>query len=548
MDLSVIIVNYNVRHFLEQCLHSVRKAREAIDCEIFVVDNNSVDGSCSMISQQFPEVRLIRNLYNVGFSKATNQAIRFARGKYILLLNPDTVVEEDTFIKCINFMIDHPDAGALGVKMIDGKGRLLPESKRALPTPRTAFFKISGLSYLFPKSHLFNKYYLAHINSSETSKAEIISGAFMFIRREVLYKTGFLDEKFFMYGEDIDLSYRLIKAGYTNYYYPDVKIIHYKGQSTKKGDLNVVLHFYAAMIIFAKKHFENSDQKTSLFFIQIAIYFCGFFTLCKKLFRKLFLPIADAGFLYLLFIKIIHLWERYKFGGEYTYPDLFLKVAVPAYAVAIVLAVFFMGGYRLPSQIMKAVKGIIIGTTIIYVIYAFLPQEFRFSRAVVFLGGIIAMTIIPVYRYLLALTGLRIVENPFPMARRTIIVGDDQGLINIKKIIANSGLNNIIIGRVSIKPEDMGPEVLGNIGQLKEVIRINRINEVIFSTRGLTASQIINSMYLLSNYNVLLKIAPVGEKFIIGSDSDKKQDALYPIDKPLFKQGSALNKRTYLFK
>ena len=166
MDLSVIIVNYNVRHFLEQCLHSVRKASENTDCEIFVVDNNSADGSCSMVIRHFPEVRLIRNLHNAGFSAANNQAIRLSTGKFILLLNPDTLVEEDTFTRCLTFMKGHPDAGALGVKMINGNGKLLPESKRALPTPGTAFFKMSGLSILFPRSRLFNRYYLGHLDSS----------------------------------------------------------------------------------------------------------------------------------------------------------------------------------------------------------------------------------------------------------------------------------------------------------------------------------------------------------------------------------------------
>jgi GT2 family glycosyltransferase len=238
MKLSVIIVNYNVKYFLEQCLFSVKKALEGIESEIFVVDNNSVDGSCQMIKEKFVDIKLIENDENEGFSYANNQAIRMATGEYILLLNPDTVVEERTFAKCIKFMEGHPEAGGLGVKMIDGKGNFLPESKRALPTPLVAFFKIFGISKLFPGSKLFNKYHLGYLDPGKTHEIDVLPGAFMFLTKDALDKIGLLDEDFFMYGEDIDLSYRLLLGGFKNYYFPETTIIHYKGESTKKGSLN----------------------------------------------------------------------------------------------------------------------------------------------------------------------------------------------------------------------------------------------------------------------------------------------------------------------
>ncbi|MFO8165967.1 MAG: glycosyltransferase family 2 protein [Desulfatiglandales bacterium] len=190
MELSVIIVNYNVKHFLEQCLHSVQKASKNLNVEIFVVDNNSVDGSTQLVREKFPEVQLIENKQNVGFSKANNQAIRQAKGKYILLLNPDTVVEEDTFRKIISFMDEHPDAGGLGVKMIDGKGNFLPESKRGLPTPWVAFSKIFGLSQLFSKSKKFGKYHLSYLDENEVHEVDVLAGAFMLLRKETLEKVG----------------------------------------------------------------------------------------------------------------------------------------------------------------------------------------------------------------------------------------------------------------------------------------------------------------------------------------------------------------------
>ncbi|MFI5220084.1 MAG: glycosyltransferase family 2 protein, partial [Bacteroidia bacterium] len=223
--LSIIIVNYNVKYFLEQCLLSVFKALKEINSEIFVVDNNSVDGSAELIREKFPSIRLISNSDNKGFSKANNQAIRESSGEYVLLLNPDTVVEEDTFSKIISFMDSHPEAGALGVYMIDGKGNFLPESKRGLPSPSVAFYKIFGLSGLFPKSKIFGKYHVGFLDKNKTHEVEVLSGACMMLRKSVLDKIGLLDEDYFMYGEDIDLSYRIIKAGYKNYYFPGTRII-----------------------------------------------------------------------------------------------------------------------------------------------------------------------------------------------------------------------------------------------------------------------------------------------------------------------------------
>ena len=206
MRLSIVIVNYNVKYFLEQCLHSVMQATQHIEAEVFVVDNNSVDGSVPMLRQKFPGVHLIANRENVGFSRANNQALRKAAGDYVVLLNPDTIVEEDTFTKILDFMDAHPEAGGLGVKMLDGKGRFMHESKRGLPTYLVAFYKIFGISSLFPKSRRFGKYHLSYLDPDTIHEVDILAGAFMLIRRSALEKTGLLDETFFMYGEDIELS------------------------------------------------------------------------------------------------------------------------------------------------------------------------------------------------------------------------------------------------------------------------------------------------------------------------------------------------------
>ncbi|HTF81470.1 MAG TPA: glycosyltransferase family 2 protein, partial [Cytophagales bacterium] len=280
--LAIVIVNYNVKFFLEQALITVQKASVGINTKIIVVDNNSVDGSVEMLREKFPEVVIIANKENVGFSRANNQGILICESEYVLLLNPDTVLQEDTLTKCVNFMDQHLEAGAIGVKMIDGKGNFLPESKRGLPTPDVAFYKLFGFSKLFPKSKIFGKYHLTYLDTDKTNEVEVLSGAYMFIRREVLDKIGLLDETFFMYGEDVDLSYRITQAGYKNYYFADTSIIHYKGESTQKTSIKYIWTFYQAMMIFARKHFSNGRARLLSAIINTGIYIKITYELIKQ--------------------------------------------------------------------------------------------------------------------------------------------------------------------------------------------------------------------------------------------------------------------------
>lgn len=292
MKLSVIIVNYNVETLLEQCLRSVENAMLQISGEIIVVDNASADGSIQMIRAKFPNIRLIENSINEGFSKANNRGIKIAQGEYLLLLNPDTLVPHDCFTECIEFMHQKPSAGALGVRMIDATGRYLPESKRGLPTPWVAFCKFSGLTKLFPKSKRFARYYLGHLPNDKTSPIEVLAGAFMFLRRTALEKSGLLDESFFMYGEDIDLSYRITQCGFQNYFLPQTSILHYKGESTRKGSLNYVVLFYRAMLIFSKKHFSNRHNGLFNLMIYLAIYFRALLSVLSRFAKALLSPLG----------------------------------------------------------------------------------------------------------------------------------------------------------------------------------------------------------------------------------------------------------------
>ena len=270
MKLSVIIVNYNVKYFLGQCLHSLYLSLKDIDAEVIVVDNASKDESEEYIKELFPEVIYIYNKNNVGFAKANNQAIKIARGEYVLLLNPDTIVPELHTRQVLDFMDNNPDAGACGVKMLSPNGQYLRESKRGYPSPMASFWKLTGTYKLFPNNPYFNTYYLSYLDKEEVHEVPVLAGAYMMIRKSSLEQSGYLDEDFFMYGEDIDLSCRLEMSGDKNYYLP-YSILHYKGESTTKESYKYVRVFYGAMGIFFKKH-GNKYSKLSRLLVYSGLY------------------------------------------------------------------------------------------------------------------------------------------------------------------------------------------------------------------------------------------------------------------------------------
>ena len=259
--VSVIIVSYKVRHYIEQCVDSV--LRSVPDAQIIIVDNKSSDGSVEFLTARFPQATVIANSENLGFGKANNMALAQATGRYVLFLNPDTVVAGRTIPGCMDFMDSHPEIGAVGVRMQYGNGCFAPESRRSVPTPSVSFFHMSGLGRLFPRSHVFARYHLTYFDKNQPCRIEVVSGAYMFVRKEALDKTGGFDETFFMYGEDIDLSYRILKAGYENHYLP-LPIVHYKGESTVKTSYRYAKVFYDAMQIFYDKHFRNYSGLFSL--------------------------------------------------------------------------------------------------------------------------------------------------------------------------------------------------------------------------------------------------------------------------------------------
>lgn len=547
MKLSVIIVNYNVKYFLEQCLKSVFISGKNLEMEVFVVDNNSVDGSVQMVREKFPGVHLIANTDNKGFSKANNQAIEQATGQYVLLLNPDTVVEDDTFEKVVSFMDKTPDAGGLGVKMIDGKGAFLPESKRGLPTPSVAFYKIFGLSALFPKSRIFGKYHLGYLDNDKIHSVEILSGAFMLMRKSVLEKTGYLDETFFMYGEDIDLSYRILKEGYKNYYFPQTRIIHYKGESTKKSSINYVFVFYNAMIIFAKKHFSSHNASLFSFLINLAVYFRASLAILSRFLRKIITPLWDAGVIFAGYIYIMHYWEAHVMQSAHNYyPPEFLKYFVPSYILLWLFSVYISGGYDKPLKLFRIVRGIGIGTVIILVIYALLPISMRFSRALILLGSLWALASMLLSRIVGHLLKYRNLNIGQYQNLRILIVGKGKEPQRVALMLRQSG-SNAFIGLVSTEESNPGKGgFLGTLQQLSELIEVYNINEIIFCASEISSQTIISHMSGLKDKPVNFKIAPPESLFIIGSNSIDTFGDFFTVDiNAINKTANKRNKRLF---
>lgn len=537
MKLSVIIVNYNVKYFLEQTLNSIDAAAKSFysvnqnfSFEIIVVDNNSVDGSSELIRKKFPHIHLIENKINSGFAKANNQALRISRGEYVLLLNPDTVLEENTFEKTIQFMDEHSEAGALGVKMVDGKGNFLPESKRGFPTPEVAFYKLFGLSKFFPQSKLFGKYHLGYLNENQIHEVDVLAGAFMLIRKKVLDEIGLLDEAFFMYGEDIDLSYRIKKAGYKNYYFPETRIIHYKGESTKKGSLNYVRMFYSAMDIFAKKHF--SSQRAALFtiLIQTAIFFKAGLSVLIRFFRNFFVPFTDAVVLYGGMIIIKNLWETNVRKEVILYPETYLFVNIPCYIFIWMVSVYYSGGYDKPFRVYKMLRGIFAGTVIIAAFYGFVPESYRFSRGMILLGAVwavLAMIFLRWVRHLLFHKNFGIEES---VIKKVVIVGDEEEGKRALDLLHRTRADVNFIGFVSPRESELLSEnYLGSNSQLSEIAEVYRIDEIIFCSKDVPSAQIMDSMTVLQK-NIDYKILPAESLSIIGSNSKDTSGDLYTIE------------------
>lgn len=508
------------------------KALKNINAEVFVVDNNSVDGSIALIREKFPNVTLIQNKTNAGFSVANNQALRVAKGKYLLLLNPDTVVQEDTFEKTIAFMEAHPEAGGLGIKMLDGKGTFLPESKRGLPTPEVAFYKIFGLARLFPNSKKFGQYHLTYLDKNKNHSVDVLSGAFMLMRKEALDKVGLLDETFFMYGEDIDLSYRITQGGYKNYYFSESSIIHYKGESTKKSSVNYVVVFYKAMAIFVQKHFSQNNARMFNFLIHLAIYLRATLAISVRFLKQLFFPAIDFILILLGLYFCKNIYEiRFKLYPNF-YSREIIDLFFPVYTLIWMLFVYLSGGYDAPTSLRKITRGVLTGSAFILIIYSLLPEYYRFSRALILIGSFYALLIYLFTRivyHLLKIKRFKLGGNR--SNSRIAIIGSENEFKRVNELLKETNINSEFIGFISNENNGVKNEAyIGHLQQIDEAIDIHHLNEIIFCARDISSREIIDQMISLVTKGVEFKIAPPESLSIIGSNSIDTAGDLYVID------------------
>lgn len=521
--LAVIIVNYNVEQFLEICLHSVMASRNAAALDVWVVDNNSSDGSLAMLNEKFPAVHVIANKENTGFSRANNQAIRASQSEYVLLLNPDTIVPEDCFEKCLHFMDTHPDAGGLGARMIDGSGSFLPESRRGLPGPWVSFCKAFGLTGLFPKSPRFAAYYMSYLDEHQTHPADVLSGAFMLMRRAALDKSGLLDEDFFMYGEDVDLSYRLQKAGYRNYYFPETTLIHFKGESTRRGSISFVRNFYRAMLLFSEKHFSRNRLFT--LFIYLGIGLRASMAVAKRFFdfSAAFLFEFGIAFIGMVFIK--NWWELNFKGIPGMYPDFFIRLLVPAYLLVWLASTRIASVYSRDYSPMVILKGIILGTVVISGITNFF-DDYRFSKGLILIGAAWTWTVSTLRLIFSHLMKSKKLLFNLKRKRRILILGSHAASARATGILKQFQQDILICGRCGPEASQGEADYLGTEKEVPELAYRLGLDEIVFCQQGISNSEIIAEIESYRKLNLSFSILGPESPFLVSSSEKHSRGSI----------------------
>ena len=543
MDLSVIIVNYNVKEFLQNLLHSIEKASPNISKEIIIVDNASDDGSVEHIRNKFPAIQIVANKENVGFGRANNQALKIAKGKYLLLINPDSIVSEDTFDKMLEFFEKTPEAGLAGCKILNPDGTLQLACRRSFPGPWTSFCKVTGLSNIFPQSKLFARYNLTYLDTEQTYEVDAISGSFMMLKKEVYDKVGGFDEEFFMYGEDLDLCYRIQKTGYKVFYVHTTQIIHYKGESTRRSSLDETKVFYDAMHLFVKKHFSSSFIVEAI--LRTAIAVRKIFAFLGK--RKLSLLSTFTDFI--LFDLCLFVAERiymnYSGWLGFESQDYIVIYTIPA-LIHIVTAAL-SGVYKKETLSVSRNLVAVFVSFIILTSITFFFKQFAYSRAVFLITYLLLIILTSIWRIVLKLFFRIGVQTDDISKSRILIVGTNNHAIQVaNKLKSKRTTYHSVVGLIGKFHSDLGKtidkfEVIGSLENIRKVIIENKISEVIFSSEELNYSEMMAVVANCRNEQVEFKISGTGLDFIVGKTSVSMLDDIplievhYNISSPMFK-------------
>ncbi len=531
IQLSIIIVNYNVKAFLQNCLLSIQKALDHIPSEIIVVDNASDDGSVEIIKKNFPHITLIESPANLGFSKANNIGLKLAKGKYICLINPDTIVEENTFLEMIKFMESNSEAGLAGCKILNPDGTFQLACRRSFPTPWVAFTKIVGLSKIFPKSKLFAKYNLTYLDENQTYEVDAVSGSFMFLRREVYEKIGGLDETFFMYGEDLDYCYRVKEAGYKVYYVHSTKIIHFKGESTKRSNIDELKHFYDAMRLFVHKHFSGSWLVEP--FLQLAINGRSLLAFLGK--RFLIILAIFLDFILYNFSVLISEWIYMKISGFSGFPDYAYPIVFIIPAGSFVLISYLIGAYELRNLPISKLYLSLLLSFLFTSSLTYFFKDYAFSRAILLINYFNLLFLLPGWRIIVKI----IFKYPRDSRQslfesNTLIVGTNESAAElINRLRKSYNFYYDIIGLIDIDRKRIGEkindvEIIGSLDILGKIIREKNITEVIFASDFLPYNQILSLVAANQNQNVHFHLADKNYDFIIS-----KKDVLELNELPL---------------
>ena len=542
IDLSIIIVNYNVKQFLLNLVESIYKAVKSISFEIIVVDNASEDGSIETLQKKYPEVHLIANKINLGFGSANNQAMQIAKGRYLLLLNPDTIVNEDTFSKMISFFENNNEVGIAGCKVLNPDGTLQLACRRSFPGPWTSFTKVIGLSNLFPRTKLFARYNLTYLDENKSYEVDAVSGAFMMIRKEVYERIGGFDQQFFMYGEDLDICYRAQKAGYKVFYVHSTEIIHYKGESTKRSSIDETKVFYNAMHLFVRKHLSSSFIVGTI--LQTAIIFRKLLAFAINNSLAIFSAFMDLLLFSFSIITAEKLYSNPHWRGfpNYVLPWVYI---VPSF-IQLIISIFGSVYKKNSISVLRILISLFYGLILLSSLTFFFKQV-AFSRAVVLITYLLSIIVLSGWRITVKIL-FNLGLSADIKKSRTLIVGDDLKTEELAaKLKTYSSKVYQIIGFVSFRKDRIGEKtgsykILGSTENIKKLINDVKIDKVIFSNENLSFNQMFAIVAECQGTNVEFLVAGKELDYLVGKSSITMLD-----DIPLLKVQYNISSLIYRF-